>query len=486
MQGSLNLDFSSSPEENDSSSALFASGAASAPAAPAEKPSDKKADGAYSVSEIVNLAKRSVSGLGTFKVVGEISGFRGPHARSGHAYFSIKDEESAMDVIMWRGVLNACEAPIKDGLQVEVIGSFDVYAASGRLSFIIKKLTVAGEGLLRQQVAELARKLQVEGLMAEERKKLIPYFCEKICVITSLSGAVIDDVKKTLARRNPLVKILAIGASVQGAAAAPEIIEALRRAQSLSVDAILLVRGGGSFEDLMVFNDEGVARAIAASKLPVVTGIGHEPDISIADMVADRSMSTPTAAAESIAPAKEDLFQYISNEKAKADKAFVRFMAEISSSLETSLRLATSALEAKIFSMKEKVQSFAKAGVLTDPFYNLNTRKATLEQTSERLLVAGDTFLRKDRVALENLSARLVHLPSTLVRSSSEKIARLTQTLNALNPENVLQRGYAIVSAGGKAISQVDAVNVGQEITVLLQDGKLKADVVAKDEKKES
>lgn len=255
-----------------------------------------------SVSSAVGLAKNTVKGLPPLSVVGEVSGFRGPNARSGHCYFSVKDEGSAMDVIVWRGIYEAAGFELRDGLEVTLNGSFDVYERSGRLSFVARKLSMAGEGLLRQKVAELARRLEAEGLMDPARKRRVPAFCERVCVVTSLSGAVIDDVKRTLARRNPLVVIDVVGCAVQGDHAPRTIVDALGRAAADAPDAVLLVRGGGSFEDLMAFNDESVARAVAACPVPVVTGIGHEPDNSIADMVADRRCSTPTAAAESVAP----------------------------------------------------------------------------------------------------------------------------------------------------------------------------------------
>ena len=175
------------------------------------------------------------------------------------------------------------------------------------MGFQISRFEPVGEGLLRQQVAALAEKLRREGLMDDARKRPIPAFCTRVAVVTSLSGAVIDDVKRTLRRRNPLVELICVGSKVQGEGAEAELIDALGRAARIApaVDCILLVRGGGSFEDLMTFNDEALARAVAVSPVPVVTGIGHEPDTSICDMVSDRRCSTPTAAAESVAPARQ-------------------------------------------------------------------------------------------------------------------------------------------------------------------------------------
>ena len=262
-----------------------------------------------SVTRALEDAKLCLGSLPLMVVAGEVTGFRGPNARSGHCYFQVKDDQSAMDVIVWRGTYAKCGFELRDGLTVQLTGGFDVYTGSGRMSFIARKLEASGEGLLRQQVAALARKLQAEGLMDEARKRPIPRFCTRVAVVTSLSGSVIDDVKRTLARRNPLVELQVVGCQVQGPGAPATIMRALQVAANARPDAILLVRGGGSFEDLMTFNDEMLARFVAACPVPVVTGIGHEPDTCICDMVADRRCSTPTAAAESVAPAIDELAQ---------------------------------------------------------------------------------------------------------------------------------------------------------------------------------
>lgn len=455
-------------------------------------------DAPFSVSGIVNRAKKTLSGLGSFKVVGEVSGFKGPHAKSGHVYFQLKDENAAMDVIMWKGVFSSCSAPLRDGLLVEVVGKFDVYAASGKLSFIIQKLNVAGEGLLRQQVAELARKLEFEGLMDQSRKKPIAYFCEQICVITSFSGAVIDDVKRTLARRNPLVKIFFLGTAVQGEQAPAQIASALAFAQTLPVDAILLVRGGGSFEDLMTFNDERVARAIAASEVPVVTGIGHEPDTSIADMVADRRMSTPTAAAESIAPAKEDLFVYLASEKAKADKAFVGLLSRLDMSFVHNMQIARNAIVIKLERAQELVRYLAQSPVLKDPLYQLHMREDTLSQTAERLLFVGEKALpSKDtlinvrqrlvaagrniagacRVRIAHDSGTLHHTADAMLVRPKTEICRLNNILDTLNPKGVLARGYAIIQKDGHALNGIQNMHVKDEIEVVMYDGQARATI---------
>ena len=271
--------------------------------------SDEQERKELSVSQAVEIAAGALDAIPQLSVLGEVTGFRGPNARSGHCYFQIKDDSAAVDCIIWKGAYLKRTFDLRDGMQVSFKGSFNLYKPTGRMSFVARSFSLAGEGLLRQQVAQLAEKLRREGLMDESRKRRIPVFCSRVAVVTSLSGAVIDDVKRTLRRRNPLVELVCVGAKVQGEGAPAELIEGLHRAASITPapDCILLVRGGGSFEDLMTFNDEELARAVAACPVPVVTGIGHEPDTSICDMVSDRRASTPTAAAESVAPAMTEL-----------------------------------------------------------------------------------------------------------------------------------------------------------------------------------
>ena len=180
-----------------------------------------------SVSQAVEIAAGALDAIPQLSVLGEVTGFRGPNARSGHCYFQIKDDSAAVDCIIWKGAYLKRTFDLRDGMQVSFKGSFNLYKPTGRMSFVARSFSLAGEGLLRQQVAQLAEKLRREGLMDEARKRRIPVFCSRVAVVTSLSGAVIDDVKRTLRRRNPLVELVCVGAKVQGEGAPAELIEGL-------------------------------------------------------------------------------------------------------------------------------------------------------------------------------------------------------------------------------------------------------------------
>lgn len=435
-------------------------------------------DGTLSVSEAVNLVKGKVKSLPTLVVTGEVTGFRGPNARSGHCYFQVKDDAAAMDVTMWKYVYQKLDFELRDGLQVQMTGAFDVYDRRGSLSFNIKSMTVAGEGLLRQQVAELARRLEREGLMDSARKRPIPRFCERVCVVTSLSGAVIDDVKRTLARRNPLVEIQAAGCMVQGPGAPEQIIRALQVAVAAKPDAILLVRGGGSFEDLMTFNDEALARAVAACPVPVITGIGHEPDTCICDMVADRRCSTPTAAAESVAPAFDEVEKVVIERRERMSRAMRGTLEAQEKWLDSCGQSAQRSLGYTVSKKAQYIDALAAHQCLQDPLFLVHDREGSLELTAERLHGALPRLLTQRRSRLDDDVLLLRNAGTRLLRPYEHRLAQAAGTLEALSPLKVLSRGYALVrDEDGHVVNTADALAIGDEVDMLLGAGSARAKI---------
>ena len=433
-----------------------------------------------SVSQAVGAAKARVGEMPALHVTGEVTGFRGPNARSGHCYFQVKDATAAMDVIVWRGTYKTSGVELRDGMQLELVGKFDVYAGSGRLSFIAKSLAVAGEGLLRQQVAELARKLEAEGLMAPEHKRPIPRFCSRVAVVTSLSGSVIDDVRRTLRRRNSLVELQMVGCQVQGPGAAETIKRALGVAADAHPDAILLVRGGGSFEDLMTFNDEGLARVVAASPVPVITGIGHEPDTCICDMVADRRTSTPTAAAESVAPALDEIVASIDDRRVRLGRAMGSRLSSERQQIGKLGALADSSARTRIAAERQWVDSLARHRCLIDPSSIVDERVAALMQAEQRLVDAIPRSLARALEQLESMSGRLASCATRVIRPHEALVASLAATLDALSPLKVLGRGYAIVrTTEGHVVCRASELASGDTVSVLVGTGSFDAQVEA-------
>ena len=260
---------------------------------------------ALSVSAAMQMAKQSLESV-TVRIVGEVSEVS---VKAGYkaAYFTVKDQNAALPCMMWNNRYRSAGVQLAVGQLVEIAGRFTLYAAKGRMNFDVFSLNLAGEGDLRLKVANIAKKLQAEGLTDPARKRPIPAFPECIGLVTSPRSAAVHDVLRTLRRRFPVATVKLAGVPVEGANAPAGIIEGLRCVVAAGSQVVLVVRGGGSFEDLMPFNDEQLARAIAACPVPVVTGIGHEVDTSIADMVSDLRASTPTAAAEAVSPSTESL-----------------------------------------------------------------------------------------------------------------------------------------------------------------------------------
>ena len=433
-----------------------------------------------SVSQAVGTAKARVGEIPTLLVTGEVTGFRGPNARSGHCYFQVKDDAAAMDVIVWRGVYQSSGVELRDGMQLQLAGKFDVYVGSGRLSFIARRISVAGEGLLRQQVAELARRLEAEGLMAPERKRPIPRFCTRVAVVTSLSGSVIDDVRRTLRRRNPLVELQMVGCQVQGPGAPATIERALAVAASVRPDAILLVRGGGSFEDLMTFNDEGLARAVAACPVPVVTGIGHEPDTCICDMVADRRTSTPTAAAESVAPALDEIVASITDRRVRLARAMSSRLGREEQAVGQLGALGSRAIRARLDAERVQVEALARHRCLTDPTSIVDDRVAALMQAEQRLVDAIPRSLAAKSQQLGVMASRLDSAAARIVRPHEQRVGSLAATLDALSPLKVLGRGYAIArTPEGRVVSDASVLAEGDEVSVLVGSGSFDARVTS-------
>lgn len=415
--------------------------------------SEEENSSAYTVTQAMNAAKRGLEKI-RLTIIGEVSEFNDKPGYKA-AYFTVHDDSCSMPCIMWRDRYNASGVVLQAGMLVEVTGNFTCYPAKGRMQFSVASMQLAGEGTLRLQVAQLARKLEAQGLMDASRKRRVPALPQRIAVVTSPRGKAVHDVMRTLRRRYPLGQLYICGVPVEGTGAAAHIIQGLQAACAAqpAPDVILLVRGGGSYEDLMPFNDESLARAVAACPIPVVTGIGHEPDNSICDMVADCRCSTPTAAAEAIAPSTEEL--------------------------EGKLRNARSALQHALSSYVQMRQSqlerLADRPLWHDAHYLTGTFHQTLDRLEDRLVRAIPDALSADAHALDLLRGRMVHLGPQLCASAGRDIALAAAKLDALSPLKTLSRGYSITYAsdGHTVVDSVAKTAPGQSIHVQVQDGRL-------------
>ncbi len=448
---------------------------------------------AIGVGEALAWAKGALEAV-TLVVEGEVSQFKdNPSYKA--AYFPLADKGGVMDCMMWRNRYAASGVVLRPGLKVRVTGRFSVYPAKGRMQFEVFRLEPAGEGDLRERVARLARKLQAEGLMDASRKRPIPAFCQRVAVITSPHGKVKDDVARTLRRRNPLVALEYCPVTVEGPTAAAQMIEALRVAEAARPDAILLVRGGGSYEDLMPFNDEALARAVAACRVPVITGIGHEPDTTVCDMVSDRRASTPTAAAESVAPSVEELDGLLLGQAHRMASAlgrrievcsrwieavahrpvFARPASVLVEPLGQRLDFAhdrlMGALPAMMESRAQQAEYLGKRLAAALPGA-VEARRSFLENQRMRLLGVGERFGSSSQASLATASARLESLGRTMLEGARRQMAVNAGRLDALSPLAVIARGYAMaMDPAGNVVTSVSSVRPGEELAVRVSDG---------------
>ena len=368
-------------------------------------------------------------------VRGEISNFSQP--RSGHLYFTLKDSEAQLRCVMWKSQTFGLRFTPKDGQSVEAHGAMSFYPAGGQVQLYIDEMQPVGEGQLYQEFLRLKARLEAEGLFAAELKRPLPQFPRHIGVVTSPSGAALQDILNTLRRRLPLVRVTLAPTPVQGAEAPAGIVAALQSLNSLpDLDLIILARGGGSIEDLWSFNDESVAYAIRASRVPVISGVGHETDFTIADFAADLRAPTPTAAAELATPITS------------ADLA-----AELLS-IQQSLSLS---LKNKIASLRQDLLLAENRLLRHSPAQRVRTYLQFLDETRERLERAMSHYLSQHQLKLQNQIARL----------------------ESVSPMAVLRRGFAIVSDAQthQLISRRNQISPNQSIQIQLSDGKVAATI---------
>lgn len=411
---------------------------------------------ALSVSAAMALAKGALEGV-VVRLVGEVSEASSKRGYKA-VYFTVKDADAALPCMMWMGRYKASGVDLAVGQLVELTGRFSLYAAKGRMNFDVFSLKLAGEGHLRAQVAALARKLEAEGLMDPARKLPIPQFPLTIGIVTSPRGDAVHDMLRTLRNRFPVARVLVAGVQVEGAQAAARIVEGMRCMYRAGVEVILVGRGGGSYEDMMPFNDEALARAIAACPIPVVTGIGHEPDTFIADMVADQRASTPTYAAMAVTPTRESLTELFS--------AHAR---SLSMSAGRAVERAASG-----------VRRLAERPVLRDPHFLLAAPMQGIDLAAERLFRAIPANLERDRVEVEHARRRLSSLGPTIVPRFGQQAALVASRLEDLSPLSVIGRGYAIARTQDGALAKcVEDAPPGSSLSVMVSNGVLECRVEA-------
>ncbi|MBT8401689.1 MAG: exodeoxyribonuclease VII large subunit [Rhodothermia bacterium] len=392
------------------------------------------------VSELVGKIRAVLQeGMGLVRVAGEVSNMSRP--TSGHCYFTLKDESSQIRCVLFRSDFQRLRFAPQDGMQVVVTGHTDVYHARGSLQIRARSMVAAGEGALQKAFEQLKRKLQKEGLFDVERKQLIPRFPTRIALVTSGTGAAIRDLLHILERRFPLAEVLLCPVQVQGMSAANEIASTVRELNRLNhrpgigaIDVMIVGRGGGSVEDLWAFNEEIVARAIFESAIPVVSAVGHETDVTIADFVADVRAPTPSAAAELVVPDRRELERQI------------HLLA----------RKARGAVAGLIARRRQRVNYLVRSHGMMRP-----------QERIEQLYLQ-----------IDDLNGRMSLAATNALRRRMDKVLAIIKQLEALSPERTLERGYVRVERAGKPVTRASDLKQDDTIDVRFHDGDQKARIL--------
>lgn len=360
-------------------------------------------------------------------VRGELSNYK--IYPSGHHYFTLKDSESSIRCVMFKSSASKLRFRPESGMGVTAFGRVSVYPRDGAYQLYCSGLMPEGTGDLQVAFEQLKKKLDEEGLFDRTHKKPLPRYPERIAIITSSAGAAVHDIIRILGHRWPLTKVLLLPVRVQGTEAPPEIVGAIRYANEFKVaDVIITGRGGGSIEDLWAFNDERVARAIYASEIPVISAVGHEPDVTISDYVADVRASTPSNAAELAVPDINEFTEGLHSYEIRSRQAMAK----------------------KLAALRTKLDSISGKRVMQDPAASIDNRRIELDRSRDRLVSAQEHILSEKK----------------------HEFVRLTAALDAMSPLKVLSRGYSITTgSGGKNIKSVNEIHAGDKLTVRLADG---------------
>lgn len=412
-------------------------------------------------------------------VVGEVSSYR--HRKGGHQYFTLKDDQAKIPVTMFRPQFERLDFELQEGMKVFAVGKINVYEGEGRYQLILDSLQPDGIGALYQALNQRIEKFRQAGLFEKLQRPLVP-FPKKIAVITSPSGAVIQDILTTIKRRFPIVQVTLFPTKVQGKEAVGDLIQAFDAvyARAQDYDTIILARGGGSIEDLWCFNDELLAHKILESPIPVISSIGHETDTSLSDLVADLRAPTPTAAAELAVPVLGDLLAYLAELR---NRLYYGVQAQVNHKTKRlkAVQAATVLTQpARLYQAQSQ-----KLDILTQKLIyltqNLHKDKAySLGQLVQRLNMQSPHHqVSHYQQRLSHLSDRLHRHTNQVIRDKRSLFQEQVVQLQALSPLKILSRGYAFVESKGQIINTISQVTPGDTLTAQVSDGKIIAQVVA-------
>ena len=410
-------------------------------------------------------------------LTGQVSNFR---KRPTHQYFSLKDDHAVIQATIWSGIYQKLGFDLEEGMKINVIGRVQVYEPSGSYSIIIEKAEPDGVGALAIQFEQLKKKLTEEGLFQERFKQPLPQFSKRIGVVTSRSGAVIRDIITTVSRRFPGVDILLYPTKVQGDGAAEEIARNIVRAnQREDLDVLIIGRGGGSIEDLWAFNEEIVVRAIFESRLPIISSVGHETDVTLADFVADRRAATPTAAAELATPVtKLDLLTHLQNQEKRMATAVQNVLSRKKEALKKCSQSVIFRQPERLYDgylqRLDQLQLRLKQSLRT----RISDSKQLVQARTHQLVqLSPVTKIQRYQDRLSQLDKLLRSQMALVYDAKVAEVKRLSEALLMLDASRIVARGYAIVKKEGSVVDSVEKLKKKDQVTLLMRDGQVELEV---------
>ena len=410
-------------------------------------------------------------------LTGQVSNFR---KRPTHQYFSLKDDHAVIQATIWSGIYQKLGFDLEEGMKINVIGRVQVYEPSGSYSIIIEKAEPDGVGALAIQFEQLKKKLTEEGLFQERFKQALPHFSKRIGVVTSRSGAVIRDIITTVSRRFPGVDILLYPTKVQGEGSAEEIARNIARAnQRDDLDLLIIGRGGGSIEDLWAFNEEIVVRAIFESRLPVISSVGHETDVTLADFVADRRAATPTAAAELATPVtKLDLLTHLQNQEKRMATAVQNVLSRKKEALKKCSQSVIFRQPERLYDgylqRLDQLQLRLKQSLRT----RISDNKQILQARTHQLVqLSPVTKIQRYQDRLGQLDKLLRSQMALVYDAKVAEVKRLSEALLMLDTSRIVARGYAIVKKEESVVDSVESLKKKDQVTLLMRDGQVELEV---------
>lgn len=404
------------------------------------------------ISDVNKIVKNTIDNnsiLSNIYIKGEISNFK-YHTR-GHLYFSLKDESSRINAVMFSYNASNLNFMPKDGDSVLIKGRVSVYEATGSYQIYVEQMSLDGIGNLYILFEELKRKLDKEGLFNQEHKKHVKKIPQKIGVITASTGAAIRDIISTINKRFPLVEIYLFPSLVQGTGAKDNIVKMINLAQNYDIDTLIIGRGGGSIEDLWAFNEEIVARAIFNCKIPTISGVGHEIDFTISDFVSDLRAPTPTGAAILSVPDKNEILRYLITCKERLNTA----------------------LDNKLYSYSELLNKYKSNYLLNNPKRMYEVKEQKLDILCDKLNSNMKNILEKNNTKMNNLIEKFKINIKNNYDKDIHKLETLKIKINLLNPENILNKGYSIIYKNGQIVKDINNITKNDNLNIMLKNGNI-------------